>query len=174
MLGNVLWQAGKPAEAEAEYRQALAIDQKLVDDHPGVPELRVRLAGSHEALGGLMSQTGKPGEAEAEYRRGLAVLRKIAENDPTNPRYRYFLAEGQNQLGEWLWGANKPAEAEAEFGEALAIQQKLADDNPMDPQYPDRTGQDDDQDREVAPGGGALGPSGQRLPPGRRDHGTAA
>ena len=78
---------GKPAEAEAEYRQALAFDQERVNNHPGVPELHVRVAGSHEALGWLNSQTGKPGEAEAEYRRGLAVLQKIAENDPTNPRY---------------------------------------------------------------------------------------
>ena len=70
MIGKVLWQTGKPAEAEAEYRQALAFDQELVNNHPGVPELHVRVAVSHDALGWLNSQTGKTGEAEAEYRRG--------------------------------------------------------------------------------------------------------
>ena len=66
-------ETGKPAEAEAEYRKALAIYQKLADDNPAVTEFRSRLADSHNNLGWLLSNTGKPAEAEAEYRKALAI-----------------------------------------------------------------------------------------------------
>ena len=39
-IGNLLWQTGKPTEAEAEFRRALAIRQKLAADNPAVTEFR--------------------------------------------------------------------------------------------------------------------------------------
>ena len=42
---SLLSNTGKPAEAEAEYRKALAIRQKLVDDDPAVTDFRSDLAG---------------------------------------------------------------------------------------------------------------------------------
>ena len=36
MLADLLEETGRPAEAEAEFRKALAIAQKLVDDVPGL------------------------------------------------------------------------------------------------------------------------------------------
>ena len=109
MIGKVLWQTVSRRTRRPNTVRRWRSTQNCVNNHPGVPDLHVRVAVSHEALGWLNSQTGKLGEAEAEYRRGLAVLQKIAENDPTNPRYAYFLAESQSKLGEWLWRANKPA-----------------------------------------------------------------
>ena len=50
-LGILLSSTGKPSEAEAEYRKALAIQQKLADDNPAVTEFRSRLALSHNNLG---------------------------------------------------------------------------------------------------------------------------
>ena len=46
---------GKPAEAEAEFRNALAILQKLADDNPAVTEFRSGLGYSHFNLGLLLS-----------------------------------------------------------------------------------------------------------------------
>ena len=45
------WRTGKSSEAEAEYRKALAIQQKLADDNPAVADFRSRLASSHNNLG---------------------------------------------------------------------------------------------------------------------------
>ena len=70
---DLLSKTGKPAEAEAEYRKALAIWQKLADDNPAVTDFRSSLACSHRNLGDLLSKTGKPAEAEAEFRKALAI-----------------------------------------------------------------------------------------------------
>ncbi len=50
-MGVLLMEAGKPAEAEAEFRRALEIYQKLADDNPAVTKFRSRLARSHGNLG---------------------------------------------------------------------------------------------------------------------------
>ena len=39
-----MWTTGKPAEAEAEFRKGLAIQQKLADDNPAVTDFRSSLA----------------------------------------------------------------------------------------------------------------------------------
>src|SRR5262249_31928963 len=43
-LGIVLWQSDKPAEAEPEFRTALAIQQKLADENPTDTDVRNFLA----------------------------------------------------------------------------------------------------------------------------------
>ncbi len=72
-LGELLLNAGKSSEAEAEDRKALSIRQKLADDNPAVTEFRSNLAWGHRNLGILLSGTGKPAEAEAENRQSLAI-----------------------------------------------------------------------------------------------------
>ena len=42
---------GKPSEAEAELRKAIALLQKLADDNPAVTDFRYALASSHANLG---------------------------------------------------------------------------------------------------------------------------
>ena len=49
-LGNLLARAGKPAEAETEYREALALFRKLADDSPTVTEFRQGLVSARAAL----------------------------------------------------------------------------------------------------------------------------
>ena len=78
---------GQAAEAEAEYRQALAIYQKLADDNPAVSEFRSGLADSHINLGILLSETGKPTEAEAEYRTGAGDPAEAGRRQPRRHRF---------------------------------------------------------------------------------------
>ena len=84
---------GKPAEAEAEYRKALAIRQKLADDNPADTYFRSRLAASHINLGVLLSTTGKPAEAEAECRKGLAIRQKLVDDNPSVIGFRGGLSD---------------------------------------------------------------------------------
>ncbi len=134
-LGLLLAYLGKQAEAEAEYRKALAIYEKLAADFPAVPAYRQELAASYLNLGLLLVGLGKRAEAEAEYRQALAIQERLAADFPTVPEYRQHLATGHNNLGILLADLGKRAEAEAEYRKALAIQKKLAIDFPAMPAY---------------------------------------
>jgi tetratricopeptide (TPR) repeat protein len=57
-LANLLSKTGKPAEAEAEYRKALAIRQKLVDDNPSDIGFRDALAADHLMVAALQAWFG--------------------------------------------------------------------------------------------------------------------
>ncbi len=72
-IGRLLANTGRPREAEAEYRKALAIRQALADENPDVSEFRSSLAASHNNLGLVLADTGRAPEGEAEQRKALAI-----------------------------------------------------------------------------------------------------
>ncbi len=130
-IGMLLWlKMNKNAEAEAEFREALAIHQKLTDDNPANTTFRSALAHSQSDLSYLLLNTGKLAEAEAELRTALALYQKLADDNPAVTDFRFGLALGHKGLGNLLSQTGKPAEAEAEYRKALALYQKLADDQP--------------------------------------------
>ena len=129
-LGDSAVGTGKAPEAEAEYRQALAIQQKLADDNPAVTEFRSSWPTATTTSASCWRETGKASEAEAEYREALAIQRKLADDNPAVTDFRSRLAHSHHNLGDLLSLTGKASEAEAEYRAALAIQRKLADDNP--------------------------------------------
>ncbi len=121
---------GNLSEAERQYRDALAIQQKLADDNPTVADFRDSLGLSHDNLGLLLLATGKPSEAEHEAREGLAVFQKLADDNRGVSLFRQRLSNVHMNLGWICYQSGKSSEAEAEYRKALAIEQDLADDNP--------------------------------------------
>ena len=93
--------------AEAEFREALALYQKLADDIPAVTDFRSRLADSHHGLGWSMADANKPVEAEAEYRKALAIQQKLADDNPAVAEFRSRLADCHHNLGELLLASGK-------------------------------------------------------------------
>ncbi len=71
------------AESEAEFREAMAVRQKLANDDPTLTEIQSDLAQSHHNLGYLLSDTGQPAKAEAEYRKSLVIYQKLARRQPS-------------------------------------------------------------------------------------------
>jgi serine/threonine-protein kinase len=122
------------AEAEAAYRAALAILERLAADFPGAFKYRGNLALSHNNLGLLLAGLGRRAEAEAEHRTALALLEKLAADYP-QPNYRRALAGSHGNLGTLLSNLGRQAEAEAEHRAALALREKLAADYPAEPNY---------------------------------------
>ena len=121
---------GKAAEAEAEYRKALAIRQKLADDNPAVTEFRNALADCHSNLGSILPQTGKPAAAESEHQKALAIRRKLAEAEPGNPAWRNAIGVSLTSLGDVDTEAGHFDTAIARYRESLAIHERLAHDHP--------------------------------------------
>jgi tetratricopeptide (TPR) repeat protein len=95
-----MYAQGKLAEADAEYRQALALDPKN--------------GGAHNNLGNALYLQGKLPEAAAAFRRAIA----LAPKDD---------ARLHNGLGLVLSAQGKWAEAAAAFRQALRLQEGFAD-----------------------------------------------
>ena len=94
-LGILLAGSGQPAEAEAEYRTALAIYRKLADDNPAVTDFRSRLADSHHNLGILLSRIGPAGGGGGRVPPGAGDLTEAGRRQPRRHRFRSGLAEMQ-------------------------------------------------------------------------------
>jgi serine/threonine protein kinase/tetratricopeptide (TPR) repeat protein len=129
--GFLLLETGKPSEAEPEFRRAIVLYQKLVDDYPAVTEFRGGLALSHVGFGrALLEANGKPAEAEAEFRRGIAISQSLVDDNPAVADFQNRLAFSHNHLGVLFAKTGKPSEAEAEYRTGIALRRKLAEDNP--------------------------------------------
>ena len=85
-------QTGKPEEALTEYRQELAIFQKLADANAAVSEFQRALAWSHNHIAQVLSQTGKPEETLPELRQALAIFQKLADANPANTEFQNSLS----------------------------------------------------------------------------------
>ena len=124
-LGILLLETGRPGEAEAEYRAAIAIHEKLAADHPAVTEFHYSLALSRDNLGQLLWQAGRRPEAEAECRAALAIIRKLADENPKDLDYQQVLAATLASLGKIRMGEARFAEALDSFRAACSIMERL-------------------------------------------------
>ena len=107
-LGHLLMYLGMPAEAEARYREALALSRRaLGNKHPAVAVCLKDVAGALE-------QQGKAAEAEPLRWQAVAIEREVL--DDTHPT----LAQSINELADSLWDQGKLPEAETLHREALA------------------------------------------------------
>ena len=104
-LGIVLKDTGKPAEAEVEYRAALAIFQKLADDNPTVSDFRSRLSRIHYSrLGELLCEAGKPAQEArkpSSGRRLAAPSRNWSTTTTPTPHSASRMALSHDSLGLW-------------------------------------------------------------------------
>ena len=130
-LGVLLSETGKPAEAEAEYRQALAIQQKLADDNPAVTEFRSDLANSHNNLGILLCEHGQAGGGGGRVPQGAGDPAEAGRRQPRRHRIPQPPG-GQPQQPRHPAVGRRASRRRRRPSTARrsAIYQKLADDNP--------------------------------------------
>jgi tetratricopeptide (TPR) repeat protein len=120
-LGVLLADLGRRPEAEAQYRRALALQEKLAAQFPAVPQYRDDLAGSHDNLGLLLAGLGKRPEAEEQYRRALALKEKLAAEFPAVPRYQVALGGAYCNFGNLIRNGGQPGKSPEWFTKAIRI-----------------------------------------------------
>ena len=122
---------GKPAEAEAEFRKALAIQQKLADDNPAVTDSpRPGISHNDPRLG--CCEDGQAGGGGGRVPQGAGDPPEAGRRQPRRHRIPQQPGVQPLQPRHPAVETGKPAEAEAEYRKAMAIRQKLVDDNPSD------------------------------------------
>ncbi len=120
-MGALQYETGKPDEAIASERRALAIFQKLADENPAVTECQRSLAMTHGNIGMLQKETDKNSESLESYRRALAIFQKLVDDNPAATEFQSDLANIHNESGDLLRLNGKPREARASYEAGLAI-----------------------------------------------------
>jgi serine/threonine protein kinase len=109
--------AGRPDEAVASYRRAIAIEQALTEANPwGTSYLRA-LGGSYQSLGDMQSKLW-PDEALASYGQALAIRARLAKENPPLPDDQSGLGATLNnmavvEMDRRAWSAARPWLVEA-------------------------------------------------------------
>jgi serine/threonine protein kinase/tetratricopeptide (TPR) repeat protein len=125
-LGNVLDELHKPVEAEAEYREALAVVDRLRAENDK-PEYRHHLATVYNNQGTLFSGRKEHREAVAAYRRAAAVLEKLVNEAPSHLEHLQTLATTRANLATAHGELGEDAEALALFRQAIAAKTRLVE-----------------------------------------------
>jgi cellulose biosynthesis protein BcsQ len=80
-LGNIQIGAGRVAEAEKAFSEALAIRRELAARYPYNYEPYV--ASTLNSLGNLYAETGRPADAQKAYAEALSIYQSLASTNPT-------------------------------------------------------------------------------------------
>src|SRR5262249_27913263 len=124
-LGDVLIKTGKLAEAEAELRQGLAINQKLADDNPKYPEYRHQVGLALMNLGDVARRLGRTAEPREGYEGATAPHERLVAEHPASPLYRGWLAWELRRRGLPRSALGAPAGAAADARRALSLLEGL-------------------------------------------------
>ena len=120
-LGVLLAQTGQPTEAEAEFRRALEILQKLAADNPKVPDHRFWASQSQTGLSAVLRRLGRPAEAKDGGDRAVAIGEALVQELPTVSLYRGGLAGSYCRRSLARGHLGDPAGAAADARRAIAL-----------------------------------------------------
>ncbi len=127
-FGPELVRAGRPDEAEAAYRKALAaLDIK--DGQPPTSERLRAQASVLNNLGQMQNEIGRP-EAETTMRAALAIFERIASGASASIEDRHLVAIGQNNVGDILLKRQRFADAAPFLARSAALFEKLVTEVP--------------------------------------------
>jgi tetratricopeptide (TPR) repeat protein len=130
-LGHIGRMLERPAEAEAEYGQAIA-QFEAIERERSAPEYRQAIGNAYNWLGEtLRPLTGRSRDAAAAYERALTLQAALAAGDAANATYRQELARTHYNRGILRATADDFSAAtvktvEGDFREAIRLLEPLA------------------------------------------------
>ena len=121
---------GKPAEAEAECRNAVSLIQRLVNEDPSDTDLRNILSQCNMTLGVVLLQ-GQAAEAEVECRKAQGIAERLTADYPSLSQYGYTLALAFAVLGDVVRSSGRAAEAKSFYDRAIALLEQRFKEEPL-------------------------------------------
>ena len=134
-LGLLRQEAKRSAEAATVFREAVALNRKLVGEFTWVPEFQQDLAAGLEKLGEVLADLGQTQEAETVLHEALDLAGKLVADFADQLYSRQVLAEGRICLGQLLTRTGRPQEGEAALRQAVAVWQQLTQEVPEAPDH---------------------------------------
>jgi serine/threonine-protein kinase len=111
---------GRPADADAHFRQAVDRLAALADAFPDRPDYRDGLADARRQYGDFLASWTDPRQAGEQFDRARQLWLDLAAADPADARYPARVALCDHLTGWWHDAAGRMAEAEAAYDRALA------------------------------------------------------
>ncbi|OAN46965.1 hypothetical protein A6A04_20490, partial [Paramagnetospirillum marisnigri] len=133
--GDILVGQGDLAGALAEFRQSLAIFERLAAHDPANTEWQSDLSISHVKVGGILQAQGDLAGALVEFRKGLDIAERLAAHDPANAQWQRDLSVSYGNVGGILQAQGDLAGALVEFRKGLDIAERLAAHDPANAQW---------------------------------------
>src|SRR5262249_13976106 len=124
-----------PKDAEKDFREAIAIQMRLVNERPKVSEYREDLAKSHNCLGILLRATSRPSEAENAYRQAIAIQAELEDESPQVFSCQNDLAGTLVNLAQLQLDQKRPLDAQQLLLEAIPRHKLALEALPQNPQY---------------------------------------
>jgi serine/threonine protein kinase len=118
-------QMATPAEAEATYRAAFDLFEKLIAAHPDNVEYQIGRARCLLNQGAVLAAARRFDQAEATYRQALAARVETKDAKARAPEWMRLKAQLLNNLGDVLREADRPG-AEEVLRQALGVVEELA------------------------------------------------
>jgi serine/threonine protein kinase/Tfp pilus assembly protein PilF len=135
-LAHWLWGAGRPAEAEQAFRQALATHQKVAAGSSGTHFVfGVVVIDDWHNLGTHLKKLDRAPEAEGAYRNALQEAQKFKQVFPRTVTARRRLATVQQDLGRFLCTLGRQGEGRELLAQAIAGRREMLEDYRNCPSY---------------------------------------
>jgi tetratricopeptide (TPR) repeat protein len=126
---------GKPADALASYRAALAIRDRLGAKEFGNPRWRRDLSASHRKVGEVLANQGDLSGALAAYGEALKIIDTLATGKPDDPDLLHQRCVTHERLGDVKCMAGDPKGALAAYRDAQEVAESLVARDPNDPHW---------------------------------------
>jgi tetratricopeptide (TPR) repeat protein len=127
-VGDMLLKESAYEAAEAAYREAVAIAERLDKDQPKNVQAQRDLAVSRSMLGDALQRQGKSEAARIAYNLSLETAQSLAAVDPTNVALQRDLYKSHEAIGILLFEQGALDAAREAFKAALDIAEPLAAD----------------------------------------------
>jgi len=102
------------------FGKSLALLERLVIQHPDVPDFLAAQARAHDKLGAFHRQRDHWAEAEQSFRRAVGLQGALAQQFPDSPSYGLWMATFRISLADALLQRGQAGEARAELQATIA------------------------------------------------------
>ena len=128
--GDLLIARGDLSGALQNYRDALALDDKLAKQNPGNTDWQHQLSISYERVGDVLSDQGDLPGALQNYRDALAIRDKLTKDDPSKAGWQRDLSVSYEKVGDGLSAQGDLPGALKNYRDSLANRDQLTKEDP--------------------------------------------
>lgn len=130
LIGDARKVQSRFEEADAAYREFLALGQRLAEQQPDSHDWQRKVAVAHSRIGDAAQAQGKLEAAQAAFTEGLALNRRMVRQYPDDTGWQRELGVAHSRLGHVLRLQGQLDRARADFADYLAAFRKLVEKDP--------------------------------------------